>query len=539
MQLNFYKDAACTDLFVSVNAPIVTFTSISTPVQTFTYNGKSYRYYDATNGGNISGVPITDHTPILDYRLANLPANSKLYMKNGLRVTTAQCTASSLRFEGLGWHTGFPAMASNNSVIDANNKPIVWAWSIDVNGTIYIGFNRAINAKDPWSGVISPQCFIEESFWLEAQATPYDYGTRPDSDGGQGTGDITHTGVGRSAVPSDVIPTGGHGLHVYVITGQGYTDLQGYLWGEDSTIAKSLWQKFQNKTHNPSACVVGCFKLPTCFMPSSTQANGIAIAGLRLPVANAYEISPGVSTAFIKFDPLEPPFKSFLDYVGITCKIGIPFCGELAVPAEKVMNRSIKIDYRCDQFNGNLVASVFADDVFLGELSGNVAYAIPVSGGDDGTLARIGALATAAVSIATIASGAAAISAAGGASAAGSSALAGGVSGLAKSAGSFAGAQYNTYATNCNLAGSVNKCINGRGYVEYILPSTAYPYKDGGVYGKTYGYPAVQNSGKLGNFSGGYGEFDVVQTENSIAIPNATTAEKDEIIRLLAGGVIV
>lgn len=537
--INCYDNAACTHLFMSIPAPLVAYTTIECPMGVFTAGGKSYRYFAGWGMGHfINGIERPASTPFLSWNGRRLPLDTALYFKNGLNIQKVRESNTQMKMQDFRYGNAAIPGLDNQSVIDSTNQPYIYAVTLDVAGTFFIGFLNIWNSKDPWENV-SPAFLVEESFWRDAFRDPYDYGTQADLDGGQGTGQIPNTGVTRSATPSDTIPTGGRGLHCYVISPTGYQELQGYLWGEGSTTAKALWQKFQNKTHNPTSCIVGCFKLPSVFMPTIGSSSGVQLAGLNLAVSGASAISPGISTLDYDYGVLDPPFQSFLDYVGLTCKIYVPFCGEFAVPAEKVLSKAIKVSYRCDVFNGNIAAAVFADNCMLAEMTGNVAYSIPVSGGDDGTLARIGALATAAVSIATIGSGAAAISAAGGASAAGSSALAGGVAGIAKSAGSFAGAQFNTYTTNCNTAGSVNRCINGHIYVEYIYPSTAYPYQTGGTYGNTYGYPAVSSAGKLSAFSGGYGEFDVVQTENSIAIPNATTAEKNEIIRLLAGGVIV
>lgn len=529
MYLDFYKDAACTQLYKSVPAPIVAFTSITTPVRTFTYGGVTYKYFDQTNGGNISGVELSDHLPILDYRFPDLPSGSKLYMKNGLVINDARCTSTTMRFESLGWHSGFPAMATNNSSIDANNKPVIRAWSIIVNGEIYVGFNRADNVAQQWDGIIGPQCFIEESFWLKAQKEPYDFGTMPDSDGGQGTGKIPSTGVSYTGLPTDTIPTGGHGLNVYRITHAGLQDFSAYLWGDaGNSIAKKLWQKFQNKTHNPSSCVVGCFKLPSAFMPITGVSRGISIAGINVPVAQAYEISGSiVAQGEVEFDTLHAPFISFLDYIGITCKIHLPMVGEFSVPAEKVIGRGITSYYKCDILNGNIAASVFAtggsQNYFLGEVTGNVAYTIPVVGGSDGTLERIGGLVKTTVGVASVAA---------------TGSPTGAVAAL-HGIGDVLSTQYKTDIVNCDLAGSVSRMTNGRAFVEYIYPETAYAYKNGGIYGETYGYPAVSASGHLSDFSGGYGEFEIVKLENGYQIPNATKAEKEEIERLLREGVIV
>ena len=181
----------------------------------------------------------------------------------------------------------------------------------------------------------------------------------------------------------------------------------------------------------------------------------------------------------------------------------------------RVYGNTVVIKYRCDWFNGNIGAAVFAGANMIAELTGNVAYNIPVSGGDTGTLDRIGALAAGALQIAAAETGAAA------------------VAGIATAGAGVAGAQYKTYLNNCNTSGSVSSCANGVAYIEFIIPSTAYPYESSKAYAQAYALPAVDVSGVVGDFEGGYGEFDVCRTADGVYIPNATDAEKEEILRLL------
>lgn len=386
------------------------------------------------------------------------------------------------------------------------------------NGRHYIGFILVKN--DRWSDAVYFYG-VEDKFWEDAKNNPYSYGTTPKDDGGQGIGDMTSTGVHSSPIPSIGIPTGGRGLHLYRISVGGYQSLQNYLWGEGDTIAKSLWQKFQNKTHNPSNSVVACFRLPSAFMPSAGAAAGVQLAGVNLPTTGTNLISESYYThAEVTLGTPEPPFYSWLDFSGVTCKIGVPFCGEIAVPAEKVYGNTVVIKYRCDWFNGNIGAAVFAGANMIAELTGNVAYNIPVSGGDTGTLDRIGALASGVIQIAAAETGAAA------------------VAGIATAAAGVAGAQYKTYLNNCNTSGSVSSCANGIAYIEFIIPATAYPYEDSPAYAEAYALPAVDSSGVVGDFEGGFGEFDVCKNLSEF-LPNCTEAEKNEIMQQLSSGVIV
>ena len=515
-----YNDAACTEQFAADSTIPITYDSIDAPPSTIVVDGKTYKYFTG-RGQRIRGVSVLSGSAILQSSKNRAPTTTTKYFKNGVRVQVMESNNynGENRIEFRSLYLDGREIADGRA--ETSNKNLsLYCIEFVYSGKTFIGFLDPVSAPDPY--VIEPIFCAELAFWETALRPPYDYGEKPDDNGGQGTGKITDTGVHRSATPSAGIPLGGRGLHAYVATPAGYRSLQEYLWGEGNTLAKALWQKFLNKTHNPSSCVVACFRLPTIFMPTVGTASGVQIAGINLPTTGTMAVDLGYKPATVSLGTLEPPFGSWLDYCGVTCKIYIPFCGEIAVDAAQVFNREIKIEYRCDTFNGNLGATVFAGNHQIADLTANVAYPIPVSGGDDGTMNRIGALATGALAIAAAESGGAVMAAVSGAAA------------------GFAGAQYKTYLNNSSTSGSVNSCINGVAYVEYIAPTTAYPYKNSEAYLRTYGLPAPAFSGQLSAFAGGYGEFDVQKNAgDTISILGASDEEKAEIIRLLGEGVIV
>lgn len=353
----------------------------------------------------------------------------------------------------------------------------------------------------------------EKSFWESDFRESYSYGTGTDDAGGQGDGAIPHTNIPLSQTPAKVVPFGGHGLHAYRINNQAYNSIQGYLWGESSTIAKALWQKFNNKTHNPTSCIVGCYSLPSDFMPTGTAAAGVQLAGMMLSPISGICLDVSQNMGFVdvpyNFGAVVAPFHSWLDFSGIQVILRIPFCGTIQMGVEYCLEKTITLRYRVDRLNGNLVCLVYADGRVIGEVTGNCAYNIPVSGGDDGTLQRLGATIGGIMQI-----------------------TAGNYAGALTSAAEAAGAVHQTQIVNSNLHGNMTACENRVPYIEWIYPTTAY----------TVDYPAANGlpcefSGKLSDFTGGYGEFEIM--ENVIDIPDATAAEKEEIISLLKGGVIV
>lgn len=516
-----YNDAACTDVFSGGSAISITYDSIDAPPNSIVVDGKTYQYFTGY-GQRIRNVStLTGTAPLLLASKNRAPTTTRKYFKNGVSVDVMETNnySGEYRISFRPLYLNGQQIADGEALTDKANISL-YCIEFVYGGKTFIGFSDPKTSPDP--GVIIPIFCAEMAFWETALRPPYSYGEKPDTNGGQGSGTIESTGVRRTDTPSSGIPLGGRGLHAYVITPTGYRSVQDYLWGEGNTLAKALWQKFLNKTHNPSSCVVACFRLPTLFMPTSGTASGVQIAGINLPTTGTMAVNLDYKDRTISLGTLEPPFGSWLDYCGVTCKIYVPFCGEIAVDVAQVFNKEIKIEYRCDPFNGNVAATVFAGSNQLAELTSNVAYPIPVSGGDTGTLDRIGALATGAITVATAGSGAAAMAAA-------TSAAAG-----------FAGAQFQTHINNSNTSGSVCSCINGIAYVEYIAPTTAYPYQESKAYLKAYGLPAPAFSGQLSTFSGGYGEF-VVQKDDDMAMSviDASDEEKEEIIRLLAGGVIV
>lgn len=514
--IQFYRDAACKNLWATLPVTELQYSGVDAPPgNTQPISGKTYKIFDGS-GQRIRNVVQPSENPAFLSSRNTFPEATTLYCKNGFTITlrVADNYQSNQHIDISNIKASGVTLSENSNTASAN--PIrMWLASINYNGVDYIGFTRA---SSEWTGVVHPVAFIESSFWDQAFRPPYDYGTEPDGEGGQGNGSIDGTGVHTSPTPSGHVPTGGRGLHIYRISQAGYNSVQNYLWGEGSTLAKTLWQKFMNHNHNPANCICGCFQLPQIFMPPRGAASGVQLGGVNLPTTGTYT-TPHlyIDTPIYSLGTITPPFKSWLDYAGVTCKIAVPFCGEIPVPVEKVWNKNVTVQYRCDTFNGNFGAIIKAGGDMIANVTGNAAYQIPIVAGDDGTLERIGAAAAGVLGIVTAGSSAAAMSAAG------------------TAAAGIAGAQYNTFCTNGNTSGNAQSVINGVAYIEYIVPQTAKI--NAGTYNGAYGMPSCV-SGTLSEFTGGYGEFDVSLQEVA-NVWNATPEEKDEIVKLLEGGVFV
>lgn len=546
--IQFYEDSACTQPWRTVQCEPIVFNSIGGHgglPGTLTAGGKAYNYYDSALPTLFYGAQQITSNPFLTF---NSPEETKtVYCKNGF----------SMRIGSDSNRTTFTDFQYNGDPLPFEDETAAagryWAISFydATSGKNYVGFTRQTDAT--WSEYVPPIACVEVDFWNSAFRPPYDYGTKPDGNGGQGDGKIPHTPIGFSSKPTISLPTGNHGLHAYRIDSFAYDDLQAYLWGQGSTLAKNLWQKFVNSKTNPSACVVACYRLPQLFMPRGTVTDGIKIAGVKMPrgAGIIQEVSLGFVDKFVYIGHVDAPFKSWADYCGASVLISIPDCGEFTAPLEKVWNFDIFVKYRVDLSNGNIVgmacAGTWAGDnstmnYLLGEMSGNVAYNVPISGGDDGTLARMGAVIGA---VGNVVSGfVTGVQNATGYDKNSNNNVINARDGLIGSAGAMMSARslqyasdivmppFQTHVINANLSGNMSACSNGIAYVEYQIARFAYPSN----YGDVMGYPARSSGGRLRDFRNGYGEFYV---SADFDIHGATYEEKAEIVALLESGVFV
>lgn len=508
--IQMYNDTGYTDLWRTATTIPITYTSIS-QVKTITLNGKSYKYCDDT-ACLLSGVSQIKARPLISWTDDDIQEMA-LYLKNGLQINRVLKESTGVRFENYRYKdVSTFIMSSNNHMINDINQPSMWAIEFVVDGVLFLGFTKFLNTRNGWPGYIVPSCCFELSFWVDSLRPPYSYGQGDDPNGGQGSGGgaFRRTGVDDTTRPAGLIPTSasGRGLHAYVISATNYGDLQNYLWGDNTTTAKALWQKFQNKIHSPASCIVAVYALPADFMPSGGGSVNIRLAGVTLPVT-ATSVQLDFAEYEVTFDPIEKPFHNFADYSHVTCKMYVPYCGEIPIPVEAAYGRTIKCRYWVDQFNGNLVARVSCGDINIGELSSNVAYRIPIIGGDDGSLDRIGAALT----------GIAQVSA-------------GNYSGALGSAAEMATAPYTAQIINADFSGSISACTFRRPYIEWTANENYYSDE----FLRTRGVPA-RYAATLSSFSGGY--LECITKVNSMNIPSATDAEREEIESILRGGLFV
>ena len=507
--IQLYEDAACTQLFAALPTVPFTFQEIRTQPHDVTIDGKTYKMIGHADNSLMISVDLVQSNPPFLTSRNRFPDGKTFYCKNGFRFTITEKAWAGFE-TGTVSHVYVNNFNFNNGWTTTQTYPLsLYCIQTIIDGKLYYGFTQFYKNQQNWDcyAVILAQ----DDFWSATFRPPYDYSAGTDADGGQSTGTIPNNAATESATPSRIIPTGGRGLHTYLINISAYGDIQGYLWGDNTTLAKTLWQKFLNKTHSPVNCVLGCYSLPSAFMPSASGNTGVHIAGVYLtPISGTCSsVNLGFVDKELVFPPLDAPFRSFADYTCVACKLHLPIVGDITIPAEFVINKTVTVRYRVDQFNGNTVARVKSAGQTIAELSGNCAYNLPITGGDDGTLDRLGALSNVALQLS-----------------------AGNVAGALAQSAAGLGAQFQTQVANSNFNGSTTACQNGYAYIEYIYPTTNYPAQ----YGQVYGY-ACSVSGQLSDFTGGYGEFEV--NIDSMEIAGATIAEKEEIRALLQGGIMV
>lgn len=505
-----YNESACTTISNIGTIRNVQYSEVAFPsVTDVTFGGKTYKHFS----GTLRDMTEIHASPMYASVNDRYQTDKEQYLKNGAHFAVIEKdykNGVNGQFKiGTMYYGSQVLSTGGDTTILSGLKYVAFIVRFEYQGVSYIGFACVGNGS--YSAVSIYHAFPME-FWESSRVEPYNtYSTGTDEEGGLSTGSIPGQNATDSSAPSRIIPTGGRGLHTYLINITAYGDIQGYLWGDNSTLAKSLWQKFLNKTHSPISCVLGCYSLPGVFMPSASGNTGVHLAGMYLsPIGGTCSsVDLGFVDHELTFSPLDAPFHSFADYTCIACKLHLPIVGDISIPAEFIVNRTITVRYRVDQMNGNTVARVKSDGQVIAELSGNCAYNLPITGGDDGTLDRLGALANTTLQLS-----------------------AGNVAGAMAQSAAGLGAQFQTSVVNSSMNGNSTACQNGYAYIEYIYPTTNYP----GQYGQVYGY-ACSISGVLNEFKGGYGEFEV--NIDSMEIGGATLEEKEEIRNLLREGIMV
>ena len=187
----------------------VQYSRVDAPPSTITIGGKSYKIFDGYGKRFRDVLEPATATPF-DSSRNPFPFTTHLYCKNGFSIDLIFRSSPDNYAEFQNARAQGVQLSENTKVGGGNDVVKMYLVSIIYNDVEYIGFT---NPSPAWTGVVWPRVLIESSFWDDAFRPPYDYGTKPDGNGGQGDGKIPHTPVGFSTKPTISLPTGDYGLH--------------------------------------------------------------------------------------------------------------------------------------------------------------------------------------------------------------------------------------------------------------------------------------------------------------------------------------
>ena len=365
---------------------------------------------------------------------------------------------------------------------------------------------------------------------------------------------------------------GDHGIFIYRMYKQDLEGLSGYLW------ADSTYKKFKDTIYSPSSGILSIHKVPylTEFYGGNIIRETIVICGelvgtglsQRLVWVDGDDIPKVVNESYTamgtrikrgqqfqsvksEIDPgfyVEPFFNSFLDFEPYTqISIRLPFIGTVAIPTNTCMGGYIRVNYLCDNANGNVVAQIYTramrntEDTssdgwqIIGQYSGNCALPMALTGNSMGSSGQMGAI----TGFASNAAGSILMGAAG--------TVAPGVAAAGVAASAIAaGIQYATAPKETRVIGSLSAntaCLTDLSCrVMITRPWDVVPGEWKTTSGeRVFSSDELLNQAGLESFSGGkVGTYEGM-TKGLIrgSIEGATEVEMNEIRAAFAGGVIV
>ena len=344
----------------------------------------------------------------------------------------------------------------------------------------------------------------------------------PPSDKPAGSDDPSGPGGGKgnyddSSDPIDFpdLPTGGAlecgAVVAHRVSKQTLEAIMSKLWDGSIFNILNMWQK---SISDPMDAIVSLHAIPVS--PEVNGPTAIWIGNFDTELT-----SPLVTSQYVEVDcgtlNIKEYWGSALDYSPYTrAEIFLPFIGIKDVSIEDVMNNTLHIKYHVDVLTGDCIAFIKCGISVLYHFTGNCRMTIPLSSYStdalQNTIGATGKMLT-------------------------SAAIGGAVGG---GAGAFAGTAISSAATVASSKIRLSKGNGLSGGVSLMDDFTPYVIIHRPVqslaknYNKFKGYPS-NITATLGNLRG-YTEVEHVHLQD---IPNATSAEMDEIKSLLKGGVIL
>ena len=273
---------------------------------------------------------------------------------------------------------------------------------------------------------------------------------------------------------------------------------------------------FQRLVDNPIDCLISFHCIPIA--PSVGS-----VASIKFGNFDTGTTAPVITNQYLTIDCGSLNIKEFwgsaLDYSPYTkCELYMPFIGIKELKIEDVMNATIHIKYNVDIFTGDVLCNVKCGQSVLYKFTGNFKQDIPVSGrtsdfmlkGIQGALAMAGG-----ISMGTAIGGP----------------VGAGIFGSATASAASTVASSKIITTRSgSLSGSVGLLDDFVPYLIFHRPVQSLASK----FSSFKGYPS--NITKTLSSLKGYTEVEYINLQN---IPNATSAEMDEIKSLLRAGVLL
>lgn len=334
----------------------------------------------------------------------------------------------------------------------------------------------------------------------------------PTNNGGNGTQDFTPTPIPYdNGVPNGIEGTGL--ATIYRMTQAQLNQLGGKLWSQDffDNIVKSFY--------SPMDAVIALNVVPSIASTTVLSTKEIYLGNYGTSI-NAQTVRQ-----FFELDMgsvfIEKRHGNAHDYNPYThIDLYLPYIGTVQISPDDVMGHTLKVKYKCDVVTGNVVAWVLSqtingDDTVIGTYSGNFVTQIPLTGANYAEVYKAAISGTLGV-----------LSVGAGVATGGASLAMGATQGItAASNVASSKIQYMRGSAMGMSAGLMNK---QRAYVVITTPKESIPNN----FASLEGYPS-NTYHVLSELKGTYCEVESI----SLAISGATEAEKDEIEKLLKGGV--
>lgn len=257
--------------------------------------------------------------------------------------------------------------------------------------------------------------------------------------------------------------------------------------------------------------IIGLHSIP--FKPVITENKKMINFGNRNTFTNSYQVIEQFTNFSCGELKVEEYWGNALDYSPYTkIELFLPFIGMVTLNPDDVMNKLIRVDYKCDVVNGSCIAFISVDGSVLYTYQGNCITNIPITSQNYSQM--LSAIITAGVNV--------------------SSAIASGGATALASEGLMSATSVLTTKAPIQHSGSLTGSSGLMGvrtpYLVITRPQQSIPKN----YNKFKGYPSNITS-QLSELSG-YTEVEYIHLEG---FDNATADELDKIEQALKDGVVI